>query len=613
MLPLVTVSPAKPLVADGLIVAVTFLVPLLVGLATGRPEQTVIVGAVAAMVVATAPHQLPLGPRIRVMVIVTFTTTAMMFLGALASPHVWLAGLFMAALGVATGLVSLFGAGGVALSLMLGPLSLLVLTITESTIVKAEELALAALIGGIWAIPVGTAAMIVRREHPERQSVVRLYATVADMVDAVARGDAAALSKARFQSGPALETALTATGDRQRDLIGRATALIIEIIRLHASVGDQLSDEAVTALRALADHLRQRPGAAPPAELVEQLRRSYLENLAVVVERDEPESGAILMKTPSAIERLVANLSWDSLIFRFSMRFGITAGVTLAIVRWLDVPEGPWIVLTIVVVLKPDVGGTFDRIMTRVAGTIVGALIAGVIIVAIGDQPYVLAIIATAFLAVMVATLPLNYAFWSVTITPLVLIILALTGTEGWAEVGWRILHTIIGGLIAFAATRLLWPSPAGPKLPALVANDVKAISRYLSAIADSNGADLAELHRQTISASSSARSAVDLYLNEPGSEETIAQRYRIVIDAARDVRDRVLVLARSDGLTDGERRATRSAAAVLSSVAADIAAGRRHEPEAKTETDTPASPFDALITDVGTLEIAANHAVNRT
>lgn len=38
--------------------------------------------------------------------------------------------------------------------------------------------------------------------------------------------------------------------------------------------------------------------------------------------------------------------------------------------------------------LKPDVDGTSDRIMTRVAGTIIGALVAGVIIVAIGNQPY---------------------------------------------------------------------------------------------------------------------------------------------------------------------------------------------------------------------------------
>ena len=45
-------------------------------------------------------------------------------------------------------------------------------------------------------------------------------------------------------------------------------------------------------------------------------------------------------------------------------------------IRGLGVQRGYWVALTILVVLRPDFAGTFQRSLMRVIGTIVGLLLA---------------------------------------------------------------------------------------------------------------------------------------------------------------------------------------------------------------------------------------------
>ena len=83
------------------------------------------------------------------------------------------------------------------------------------------------------------------------------------------------------------------------------------------------------------------------------------------------------------------------------------------------------------------------------------------------------------FSGVSVALLPLNYAAFSVFLTP-TFVLLAEASAGDWHLAGLRIVNTVIGGVLALAGSRLLWPSPEAARLPAYLAGMMRAMAGLL-------------------------------------------------------------------------------------------------------------------------------------
>ena len=73
------------------------------------------------------------------------------------------------------------------------------------------------------------------------------------------------------------------------------------------------------------------------------------------------------------------------------------------------------------------------------------------------------------FSATCVALLPLNYAAFSVFLTP-TFVLLAEANAGDWHLAGLRIINTLLGGALALVGARLLWPTPEWNRLPAYMA-----------------------------------------------------------------------------------------------------------------------------------------------
>ena len=84
--------------------------------------------------------------------------------------------------------------------------------------------------------------------------------------------------------------------------------------------------------------------------------------------------GVRRLRDPVAILR--ANLSPDSAVLRHAVRLGVLVGASDLVARLIGVDRGYWIPLTVLVVLRPDFASTFQRSSMRVAGTIVGLILA---------------------------------------------------------------------------------------------------------------------------------------------------------------------------------------------------------------------------------------------
>ena len=71
---------------------------------------------------------------------------------------------------------------------------------------------------------------------------------------------------------------------------------------------------------------------------------------------------------PRVLEILRDNLTLNSAVFRHALRLGVTTAVAVTICSIFGLKQGYWVSLTVVVILKPYSGATFQRGLQRVLG-----------------------------------------------------------------------------------------------------------------------------------------------------------------------------------------------------------------------------------------------------
>lgn len=129
--------------------------------------------------------------------------------------------------------------------------------------------------------------------------------------------------------------------------------------------------------------------------------------------------------------------------------------------RWKDnYNHWYWIPMTVILVMKPDMGSVFARTALRCIGTSVGVIIGGLILYFVPSGP-----IFILLMALLAALLPWaaqrNYAFMCIFMTPLVLVLLEyvmpLHISIEYAVL--RLVDTFIGGAIALIFGYIIWPN----------------------------------------------------------------------------------------------------------------------------------------------------------
>jgi uncharacterized membrane protein YccC len=189
----------------------------------------------------------------------------------------------------------------------------------------------------------------------------------------------------------------------------------------------------------------------------------------------EPEEGV------SAFATLRAALSPESLIFRYAMRVAVVVSLAVALGELLDLKRGYWMTITVIVILQPYTGVTMQRALQRVAGTVLGGLLTAALGALFHDPRAILAL-SFVFAATCVALLPVNYAAFSIFLTP-TFVLLAEAGAGDWHLASTRVINTLLGGVLALLGSRLLWPSPEKSRLPGYMATALRANRNYLDRV----------------------------------------------------------------------------------------------------------------------------------
>ncbi|PHK97930.1 FUSC family protein [Neolewinella marina] len=173
------------------------------------------------------------------------------------------------------------------------------------------------------------------------------------------------------------------------------------------------------------------------------------------------------------------HLSKDSPIFRHAVRLSVVVLLGYLFGRYFALQNAYWIILTVVVIMRPNYVQSKDRSVQRTVGTLAGAAVAAAVVF-VTDSPVAYALIGTASMPFFFTYLDRDFRISAFFVTLNLVFLYALLHPDAYAVIAYRVVDTIIGATLAFGASRLLWPAWESRSIHKLVARALDSSSDYL-------------------------------------------------------------------------------------------------------------------------------------
>jgi len=140
-------------------------------------------------------------------------------------------------------------------------------------------------------------------------------------------------------------------------------------------------------------------------------------------------------------------------VIAFAVIRAVAMGVTVGIAFGLDLPNGIWLPIATFVAMKPSLKQATLVASQRVAGALIGALVAAALLVTVDARP-TLVVITLLALTTAAAIRTVNYALYMAALSTGVLIALELPHFTGLSAEGQRVLWTLAGCAVAVVLMR---------------------------------------------------------------------------------------------------------------------------------------------------------------
>jgi len=177
---------------------------------------------------------------------------------------------------------------------------------------------------------------------------------------------------------------------------------------------------------------------------------------------------------------LLNNLHLESSVFRHAIRMTITCFAGFLVAYSVNYGNHSyWILLTIIVILKPGFGLTKQRNIERIIGTIAGGILGILILSFIHNRDVLFGLIAFFMLGTYTFQ-RLNYTVMVIFTTPYVIILFHLLGLGSLGVAEERLLDTGIACILAFLANYFLFPHWESKHLRNYMVGVMKANIDYL-------------------------------------------------------------------------------------------------------------------------------------
>lgn len=369
------------------------------------------------------------------------------------------------------------------------------------------------------------------RYDGEREAVASVYAAVAELLRA-----------AGGTRAPARRVALTAALDQAQDALSgprlRRYARSEAERRLHAQYTAALPlAEAATALAWAGEPLPGRV-AEGPLRLARAVRtgspcgplpapvragaglRALDDALLAAAEAFDHRAGQSLRtarRRPGFVPLL--RRAFGPAGREYGFRVALCCGISAAVALGLDHEHWYWMPATAVFLVKPDLGPLVSRVLSRAAGTVVGAavfagffaLVAGASVAGVSVAGPLVAVAAVAVCGALIPVATRHFAAQTAVVTVLVLSLVLLAGEP---QAAWgRVVESLTACAIVLLAGHLPLPGQRGHRVRDAVDTAVAAAHRYLRHVLahPQDGPGRGALRRDAYRSLAVARAALDL------------------------------------------------------------------------------------------------------
>jgi uncharacterized membrane protein YccC len=167
---------------------------------------------------------------------------------------------------------------------------------------------------------------------------------------------------------------------------------------------------------------------------------------------------------------------------RYALRASVALCVGVFLFKFFNIDHGYWIPLTIIIVIQPYYGATRKKGLERIIGTVAGTILGGlVMLLPLPHFAFVILLVAVSFLVAYY--LRNNYKVGVFYSTVMMVVLMQLSQQASWSLIGWRVLSTVLGALLAFAASYAFWPVWEKQRFPVLMGSAVSGIKFYLNQV----------------------------------------------------------------------------------------------------------------------------------
>jgi uncharacterized membrane protein (TIGR01666 family) len=234
---------------------------------------------------------------------------------------------------------------------------------------------------------------------------------------------------------------------------------------------------------------------------------------------------------------ILENLNFQSDIFRHAVRVSIATIVGYIISGFLPVGHGYWILLTIIVIMKPVYSLTKQRNYQRLMGTLGGAVIGLLMLYFIKDVKVLFALMIV-FMILTYVFIRTNYLVAVTMMTPYVLLLFHLLyPTDFRSILADRVIDTAIGSAISFVASLLIIPSWEHERITDLMTAALQANITYFKDVAGAFLGKPATVHQYKLSrknafvALANLSDALARMLSEPRrKQKSITEMHQFVV-----------------------------------------------------------------------------------
>lgn len=221
-----------------------------------------------------------------------------------------------------------------------------------------------------------------------------------------------------------------------------------------------------------------------------------LDNEFIIQNLREKISLRLQLKTD--IDILKNNFSMSSLRFNIAVKASILIATSIFIVNYFNIYEGKWIVLTLSILLLPYAEQSSKKALDRVIGTLIGAIIFGLIYKFIDGNIILITIVFLISLYMNISVRKYDIRCIFITINAIMAVKMIYPSSVVFKLIEYRIVLILIAALLTWIIVNLIFPYKIKNDIANIIKHYIK-FDNYIISLSTSEGIEYEEIEKINI------------------------------------------------------------------------------------------------------------------